>query len=47
MEGDPAERYFPLLSKLKGEFMKWTNSDGKRLKGLVRRRKAEVELYYS
>jgi len=22
MEGDPAERYFPLLSKFKGEFMK-------------------------
>ena len=36
----------PNSKSIKGEFMKWTNSDGKRLKGLVRRRKAEVELYF-
>lgn len=28
-----------------GEFMKWTKSKGKELKGLVRRRKAEVDLW--
>jgi lysozyme len=36
----------PNSKSIKREFMKWTNSDGKRLKGLVRRRKAEVELYF-
>jgi lysozyme len=36
----------PRSNSIKREFMKWTTSDGKRLKGLVRRRKAEVELYF-
>jgi GH24 family phage-related lysozyme (muramidase) len=26
--------------------MKWTTSGGRRLKGLVKRRKAEVDLYF-
>lgn len=29
------------------EFMKWTKSGGKTLKGLVRRREAEIKLYYN
>lgn len=28
------------------EFMKWTNTNGRKLKGLVKRRKAEVKLYF-
>ena len=31
---------------IKREFMKWTTSGGKKLRGLVRRRKAEVDLYF-
>jgi lysozyme len=35
---DPAIRY---------EFMKWVNADGKRSSGLVKRRKAESDLYFT
>lgn len=37
----------PNSKSIKREFMKWTTSGGKKLKGLVRRRKAESELYFS
>ena len=36
----------PYSNSIKKEFMKWTTSGGRRLKGLVRRRKAEVDLYF-
>jgi lysozyme len=36
----------PRSNSIKREFMKWTTSDGRRLKGLVKRRKAEVDLYF-
>lgn len=36
----------PYSNSIKREFMKWTTSGGRRLKGLVRRRKAEVDLYF-
>lgn len=32
---------------IKDEFMKWVKSNGKTLKGLVRRREAESDLYFS
>jgi lysozyme len=32
---------------IRGEFMKWVNAGGKKLKGLVRRREAEANLYFS
>jgi len=32
---------------IKDEFLKWVNAGGKKLKGLVLRREAEVELYFS
>ena len=32
---------------IRAEFMKWINNDGKVLKGLIRRRKAEADLYFS
>lgn len=37
----------PNDSTIKDEFVKWVNSGGKFLKGLLNRRKAEVELYFS
>jgi lysozyme len=36
----------PRSNSIKREFMKWTTSGGRRLKGLVERRKAEVDLYF-
>lgn len=36
----------PYSNSIKREFMKWTTSDGRRLKGLIKRRKAEVDLYF-
>jgi lysozyme len=36
----------PRSNSIKREFMKWTTSGGRRLKGLVKRRKAEVDLYF-
>lgn len=36
----------PNSKSIKREFMEWTYSNGKKLKGLTRRRKAEVELYF-
>lgn len=32
---------------IRGEFQKWVNADGRRLPGLVIRRKAEADLYFS
>lgn len=32
---------------IRDEFMKWVNAGGRRLQGLVRRRKAEADLYFS
>ena len=32
---------------IKDEFMKWTRANGKIMNGLINRRKAEVEVYYS
>lgn len=32
---------------IRGEFAKWVNSGGQKLKGLVRRREAEANLYFS
>lgn len=32
---------------IRDEFMKWVNAGGKRLPGLVRRRKQEADLYFS
>jgi lysozyme len=32
---------------IEAEFMKWTKAGGKTLKGLVRRREAEVKLYFN
>ncbi len=32
---------------IRDEFMKWVNAGGKRLPGLVKRRKAEADLYFS
>ena len=36
----------PRNNSIKREFMKWTTSSGRRLQGLVKRRKAEVDLYF-
>lgn len=32
---------------IKGEFMKWVNAGGKKLAGLVKRREAEANLYFT
>lgn len=32
---------------IRNEFMKWVNAGGKRLQGLVNRRQAEADLYFS
>lgn len=32
---------------IRNEFMKWVNAGGKRLEGLVKRREAEANLYFS
>jgi len=37
----------PTDESIRAEFMKWINNDGKVLKGLIRRRKAEADLYFS
>lgn len=37
----------PNSKTIRAEFMRWVNAGGKRLEGLVNRRKAEVDLYYS
>lgn len=37
----------PNDATIKAEFSKWTKAAGKELKGLVNRRNAEIELYYS
>lgn len=37
----------PLEPSIRNEFLKWVNAGGKKLEGLVRRRKAESELYFS
>ena len=37
----------PKDETIRAEFMKWINNDGKVLKGLIRRRKAEADLYFS
>ena len=37
----------PLEPSIRNEFMKWVNAGGKKLEGLVRRRKSEAELYFS
>ena len=37
----------PKDESIRAEFMKWINNDGKVLKGLIRRRKAEADLYFS
>lgn len=34
-------------STIKDEFMKWVNAGGKRIQGLVNRRKKEAEVYFS
>ena len=39
-----ADRNDPLI---RNEFNKWVNAGGKKLPGLVRRRKAEADLYFS
>jgi len=36
----------PRNNSIKREFMKWTTSSARRLQGLVKRRKAEVDLYF-
>ncbi|RHO73421.1 lysozyme [Parabacteroides sp. AF48-14] len=37
----------PLNTNIRGEFMKWNKSKGTVLAGLIRRRKAEADLYFS
>jgi lysozyme len=37
----------PADETIRAEFMKWTKAGGKVLKGLVRRRTAEADLYYT
>lgn len=37
----------PSEPSIRNEFMKWVNAGGKKLEGLVRRRKSEAELYFS
>lgn len=37
----------PCDSSIRSEFEKWVNAGGKKLAGLVRRRKAEADLYFS
>lgn len=37
----------PSDTSIRNEFMKWTKGGGKELPGLVRRRKAEADLYFS
>lgn len=37
----------PCDASIMDEFMKWVNAGGKKLAGLVRRRKAEADLYFS
>lgn len=36
----------PLDPSIKDEFLKWVNSNGKKVSGLVRRRKSEAHLYF-
>jgi lysozyme len=37
----------PNSPQIRNEFMKWINAGGKPLNGLIRRRKAEADLYFS
>ena len=37
----------PSSKQIRNEFMKWINAGGKPLNGLIRRRKAEADLYFS
>jgi lysozyme len=37
----------PSSTQIRNEFMKWVNAGGKPLNGLIRRRKAEADLYFS
>jgi lysozyme len=37
----------PSSPQIRNEFMKWINAGGKPLNGLIRRRKAEADLYFS
>lgn len=37
----------PSDQTIRNEFMRWVNAGGKKLNGLVRRRKAEADLYFS
>ena len=37
----------PLNTNIRGEFMKWNKSKGTVLAGLIRRRRAEADLYFS
>jgi lysozyme len=37
----------PLDAQIRGEFQKWIYADGKKLYGLLRRRNAEADLYFS
>jgi lysozyme len=37
----------PLDTQIRGEFQKWIYADGKKLNGLLRRRNAEADLYFS
>jgi len=37
----------PLDAQIRGEFQKWIYADGKKLNGLLRRRNAEADLYFS
>jgi lysozyme len=37
----------PSSPQIRNEFMKWVNAGGKPLNGLIRRRKAEADLYFS
>jgi lysozyme len=37
----------PLDAQIRNEFQKWIYADGKKLNGLLRRRNAEADLYFS
>lgn len=37
----------PLDAQIRAEFQKWVYADGKKLNGLLRRRNAEADLYFS
>jgi lysozyme len=37
----------PLDAQIRGEFQKWIYADGRKLNGLLRRRNAETNLYFS